>query len=175
MDKTVEIAKVDLREGEELMEFVGKVHTAVEGLATVPAPWDKKQKIAKYWLKGIFNGNVVVRERDTGKFYRMPLSRSEKGDLKIGPSKEEVRTAFVPVSSNVGKADGDNPDDPRLVELPALTLVAKGDQLTEESIGLLNEIVKGTEEEDAEPTYVAVAEEVAEEAAKSLWDGSAIG
>jgi hypothetical protein len=172
MDNRVEIAKIDLREGEELMDFVDKVHKVVANLAQVPAPWDKKQKVSKYYLRGIFNGNVVVRERDTDKFFRMPLSRNDKGDITVGPAKEEVKRAFVPLSSNVAKSEGD-PDDPRLVELPALTLVAKGDGLTEESISLLNEIVKEQEEGSPESTYVDIKAEEAPEAAKpgNLWDG----
>ena len=176
MDNKVEIAKsIDLEEGEELMDYVGKVHSAVEKLAEVPAPWDKKQKVAKYWLKGIFSGSVVVRERDTGKFYRMPLTK-EKGTIKIGPGSEEVRTAFVAVSNmnKVTKAEGEDPADPRLVELPALTLVAKGNSLTEESIGLLNEIVKSQEDGSPETQYVDVKQEVAPtqepESKRSLWD-----
>jgi len=174
MDNKVEIEKVDLQDGEELMDYVGKVHSAVEALAQVPAPWDKKQKIAKYWLKGIFNGNVVVRERESGKFYRMPLSRSDKGEIKIGPGSEEVRTAFVTVSAKMAKAEGEDPADPRLVELPALTLVAKGNSLTEESINVLNEIVKAQEDGSPETQYVDVKQEVAPtqepESKKSLWD-----
>ncbi len=168
----VELAKVDLREGEELMDFVDKVHAVVAKLAQVPAPWDKKQKVSKYWLRGIFNGSVVVRERETDKFFRMPLSRNDKGDITVGPAKEEVKRAFVPVGSNVAKADRD-PEDPRLVELPALTLVAKGDGLTEESINVLNEIVK--EQEEGTPVSEFVSVEVEEapptEAKKpGLWD-----
>jgi hypothetical protein len=87
----VAVAKIDLREGEELMDFVWTMMSAVQTDRIVLADGSFDA-----WLVGIFNDHVVVEDGNTGRLFRADFSRTEKGEIAFSEP-VEVRMVFVPV------------------------------------------------------------------------------
>jgi len=94
MSSKIEVHKVELVDGEELMQMVDKVIAAVT---------QSKGKLKKSLsLRGIFKDHVVVRDAESGKMFRMKMTRDDKGQVAL-EGMEEVKQVFVPVKQ---KADG---------------------------------------------------------------------
>jgi hypothetical protein len=107
----VRVYKVDLAEGEELMQLVDKVMSALA---------QQRAKLKRSLsLRGIFKDFIVVMDVEKRKMYKLSLARSDKGELTIGKEFEEVVQTFVP-AKKVEKGE----------EQPA-TLVAVGDDVRE--------------------------------------------
>ena len=94
-DPFVVVEKVELLDGEEMMELAKKIMSAIA---------QNKGKLNKSLaLQGIFKDHIVVRDMETGKMYRMKLARSEGGEISLS-GLEQVRQTFVPVKQAAEKA-----------------------------------------------------------------------
>lgn len=86
----VQIQKnLELLDGEELGEFVGKLQDA---LAVNRA----KLKLS-LGIVGIFSDHILTKDFEKGGFYRFAFSRDESGSVVLGDG-VEVRQVFVPVT-----------------------------------------------------------------------------
>lgn len=95
MTDIVEVTKVDLVDGEELMDLAKKVMAAIT---------QHKGKLSKSLaLQGIFKDHIIVRDMEDGKIFRMEMTRSEVGDVAL-EGLSEVRQVFVPVKEPSEKA-----------------------------------------------------------------------
>jgi hypothetical protein len=100
MKNLIEVNKVELRDGEELQQFIGGV---------IKALGQHRQKTNKSLaLRGIFKGFVIAQDMENGKFFRMQVSRDDAGLFAVGKG-EEVRQAFVPVRQKAEKAETQEP------------------------------------------------------------------
>jgi hypothetical protein len=97
----VGVAKVDLREGEELMDFVWTMMSAVQTDRIILADGSLDA-----WLVGIFNDHVVVEDGNTGRLFRADFSRNEKGEIAFSEP-IEVRQVFVPVETPSSEEGGE--------------------------------------------------------------------
>jgi hypothetical protein len=90
----VAVSKLELREGEELMDFVWTMMSAVQTDRIILADGSLDA-----WLVGIFNDHVVVEDGNTGRLFRADFSRNDKGEI-VFSDPIEVRMVFVPVESS---------------------------------------------------------------------------
>jgi len=88
MSMLIEINKVDLVDGEELMELARKVQAAIT---------QHKGKLQKsLGLIGIYKDHIVVRDWEDGKLFRMDMKRDDKGEILLADM-TPVKQAFIPV------------------------------------------------------------------------------
>jgi hypothetical protein len=87
----VQVAKIELREGEELMDFVWTMMSAIQTDRIVLADGSLDA-----WLVGIFNDHVVVEDGNTGRLFKSEFVRDAKGEISFSEP-VEVRMVFVPV------------------------------------------------------------------------------
>ena len=87
----VAVAKLALREGEELWDFVDSVWMAVQTNRVVLADGSLDA-----WLMGIYDDFVIVQDGNTGRLFKAEFSRNEKGEFEF-EEPVEVRQAFLPV------------------------------------------------------------------------------
>lgn len=152
MQGFVQVSKVDLMDGEELMDLAKKVMAAIT---------HHRGKIKKSLaLQGIFKDHIVVRDLEDGRLFRMKLSRSDKGEIAL-EGMEEVRQTFTPVKK-IEKRDGAE-TDLQVVTVPELMLVVEGGKLDPGSIEMIEEVAKAALSPE-EPQYIKVPGE-------SLWHG----
>jgi hypothetical protein len=86
-----DVKKLELREGEELMDFVWTMMGAVQTDRIILADGSLDA-----WLVGIFNDHIVVEDGNTGRLFRADFTRNEKGEIAFSEP-IEVRQVFVPV------------------------------------------------------------------------------
>jgi hypothetical protein len=92
----VQVTKaIELQEGEELSQFIGKLHDA---LATSGTKANKSLYITK-----IFDGFVIARDFELQKFYKYEWERDENGGVQL-KNEQEVMQVFAPVSNKQEKA-----------------------------------------------------------------------
>lgn len=91
---------IELREGEELMDFAWTVMAAVQTNRVVLADGSLDA-----WLVGIFSDHVIVEDGNTGRLFKSEFSRDAKGEFTFSEP-VEVRQVFVPVTT-ASPADGD--------------------------------------------------------------------
>jgi hypothetical protein len=95
----VAVAKLALREGEELWDFIDAVWSAVQTNRIVLADGSLDA-----WLVGIYNDFVVVQDMNTGKHFQSTFTRAESGEFEFSDP-VEVRMVFVPVAADEGGDD----------------------------------------------------------------------
>lgn len=86
----MEIAKVDLKDGEELMDFVNQIRESLTQHG--------QQTNKSLFLHGIYKGFVIVKDRESGLLFKLEVGRDDQGTLKLGEA-TPVRQAFVPLST----------------------------------------------------------------------------
>lgn len=124
----VAINKVELLDGEELMDLAKKVMAAIT---------QNRGKIKKsLGLVGIFKDHIVVRDFENGQLFRMEMKRDDAGNVQLD-GMEEVRQVFMPLKPKTQKSDG----DVGLVTIKDLDVVVEGGQLTEDSVAMIREHV----------------------------------
>lgn len=91
--KFVQIQKLRLMPGEELMDFINAMWTAVSTNRVVLADGSLDAI-----LQGIFDDHVIVMDGNTGRLFMAQFSRDGKGEITFSePS--QVRMTFEPVTS----------------------------------------------------------------------------
>lgn len=90
----VAVAKIALREGEELWDFIDAVWMAVQTNRVVLADGSLDA-----WLMGIYEDHVIVQDGNTGRLFKSTFTRNEKGEFEFGEP-VEVRQVFVEVSAD---------------------------------------------------------------------------
>jgi hypothetical protein len=95
----VAVQKLELREGEELWDFVDAVWSAVQTDRIILADGSLDA-----WLVGIYDDFVIVQDGNTGRLFQAKFERNEKGEFVFGEP-TEVRQAFVPVAAPKEDAD----------------------------------------------------------------------
>lgn len=147
----VEVTKVDLMDGEELMDLAKKVMSAIT---------QHKGKLRKsIGLLGIFKDHIVVRDFDSGKLFRMEMKRDDRGSVNLD-GMVEVRQVFVPVKQAKEKSE----NSMEAVSIPELTVIVEDGKLDQESVAMIEDIAKNASSEAIDPAYVKVEGE-------SLWHG----
>jgi len=127
MDPFVQVQKVDLVEGEELMDLAKKVMAAIT---------QNKGKTRKsLGLLGIFKDHIVVRDFEDGKLFRMEMKRDDGGNVLLD-GMEEVQQKFVPLKPKVQQKSEGQVSVVTLEEL-GLDVVFEGEELTEDSVEAL--------------------------------------
>lgn len=91
----IEIRKVDLVEGEELQGLIRKVFDALR--------LHKTKSKGSFMLKGIFKDFIITQDSESGKFFRMKMSR-DANQINLD-GLEEVRQTFVPVTQKTEKSE----------------------------------------------------------------------
>lgn len=100
-DRTfVRVGKLALQEGEELMEFVWTMISAVQTDRIILADGSLDA-----WLEGIFDDHIIVRDGNTGRLFRADFARGADGSIAFAEP-VEVRVQFVPISQP-GASEGD--------------------------------------------------------------------
>lgn len=92
----VEVEKVDLMDGEELMELPRKI------MASLTRTKSKLNR--SLILTHIFKDHIVTLDIETRKKFMMSMERDDKGAIKLGQP-QEVKTKFVPVKENTTKSE----------------------------------------------------------------------
>lgn len=87
----VAVSKLELREGEELWDFVDAVWSAVQTNRVILADGSLDA-----WLMGIYDDFVIVQDGNTGRLFQAAFTRNAKGEFEFGEP-VEVRQAFLPV------------------------------------------------------------------------------
>lgn len=87
------VSKLSLRPGEELMDFVHAVLSAVQTDRVILADGSLDAM-----LHGIFDDHVVVQDLNTGRFFKADFTRTDKGEITFSDP-IEVMATFVPVES----------------------------------------------------------------------------
>lgn len=108
------INRFDLEEGEEFWDFMDKVHAALQILG--------QQNDRRYWLIGLFDDHIIVEDNNTGKLYKLDMSRNEDGSVALA-NMTEVKIQYVPVteaatrSADQGEGEGNEsaPEDLSMV------------------------------------------------------------
>lgn len=90
------VRKLQLRQGEELQQFIWTMIGAVQTNRVILADGSLDA-----WLEGIFDEHVIVRDGNTGRLFRADFTRAADGEIVFSPP-VEVRVEFVPV-----EGDGD--------------------------------------------------------------------
>lgn len=93
----VEIKKLELADGEEVLELGDKV---MQALAR------QKGKLKKsLYLRGIYNDHIIAKDRETGKLFRFEMKRTGGAGIKL-TNMQEVRPAgFIPIKQKSEKAE----------------------------------------------------------------------
>lgn len=91
--KWVEVQKLELREGEEIWDFIDALWTATFTSRVILADGS-----LDVWLHGIYDKFVIVQDGNTGRFFRAEYSRNDDGTFVFGEP-EEVSMQWIPVSS----------------------------------------------------------------------------
>lgn len=89
----VAVTKLELRDGEELWDFVDAVWMAVQTNRVVLADGSLDA-----WLMGIYDDFVIVQDGNTGRLFQAAFTRNETGEF-VFETPVEVRQAFLPVSA----------------------------------------------------------------------------
>lgn len=138
----IEVRKAILRDGQELFDYVNEVRRAVT------AHGMKKNK--SFWLVGIYTDSIIMKDYESGRYYKSTVSRDKEGYLAL-TDPLEVRMAFLPVGGKTEKAD----------------------RVSREEVDALLELIDISKEEA--PTYVDAGKdeekekEKEKEIAKSEW------
>lgn len=137
-ERFIEVQKnLPLRDGEELGQLINALHDAVAKHR------DKTNK--SVFLSSIFNRFVVLRDVESGKFFKAEYKRDGDGEIEFSEL-QEVRQAWVPVRTEEKRATTKAalpPDQTtRVVEVPSLFLVLEKGELTSESKGMLERVAK---------------------------------
>jgi len=96
----VHVRKMQLREGEELWQFVSALQQAVQTNRIVLADGSLDA-----WLQGIYEDHVIVQDMNTGRLFRADFTRDAKGEFTFAEP-VEVRVAFVPIAGEGGGEGG---------------------------------------------------------------------
>lgn len=156
MQDKIEINKVELVEGEELMELVDKVYKA---LAQNKAKTDKS-----LGLRGIFKDYIITRDAESGQFFQMAITR--KGEhLELGEP-VQVRQIYVPVAAP--KSEGEEKVEKlesqlELRELAGISVILESGKLTPGSVEALELIAKAADS--------AAASQFIDPPKEDLWAG----
>lgn len=101
MGEYIVVEKIQLADGEELMDLPRKIMAELT---------KQKAKLKRSLiLTHIFGDHIVTRDLETRKRFRLELSRTDGGNIKLGKP-EEVRTMFVPVKQKTSKAEAKKVD-----------------------------------------------------------------
>lgn len=93
----VQINKLELMEGEEVLELGDKVMSALA---------QQKGKLKKsLFLRGIYNDHVITKDRETGKLFRFEIKRNSSGGIELTNMSEVRPAGFVPVKQKSEKAE----------------------------------------------------------------------
>jgi hypothetical protein len=82
----VEVRKLDLMEGEEVLELGNKVMNALAQ--------NRKKLKRSLSLRGIFNDHIVAKDTESGTLFRIVMKRGDGGAIVLGEL-EEVRQVYV--------------------------------------------------------------------------------
>lgn len=122
----VVVEKVDLVEGEELMDLAKKVMVAITQ--------NKGKTKRSLGLLGIFKDHIVVRDFEDGKLFRMEMKRDDDGNVLLD-GMDEVKQTFSPVKPRPStKAEG---GPLTVLTLDSLDVVLEGEELTEDSLEMI--------------------------------------
>lgn len=89
----VAVAKLALREGEELWDFVDAVWMAVQVNRVLLADGSLDA-----WLMGIYDDFVIVQDCNTGRLFKSTFSRNAEGEFEFSEP-TEVRQSFIPIDA----------------------------------------------------------------------------
>lgn len=92
----IQIEKVELLDGEELMSLPRKIMDAMGR--------HKAKLNRSLFLRGIFNKFIIAKDFETGRMFQMDMSRDQDGDILLG-NPVEVKQTFVPVKQAAAKAE----------------------------------------------------------------------
>lgn len=149
----IQVEKLDLREGEELQEFISSVWKALTR--------HRERTNRSLMLRGIFEDHVVTKDVENGRLFKMQFKRDKGGFIEFGET-QEVRQTFVPVKRT--EKNSDAAEVFKAVELPAgLTVILEDGEPTQASLASVAEVAKACEERSA-PEYVALKP-------AGFWDG----
>ena len=95
----VQVGKLALRPGEELMDFVWTMMDAVQTDRIVLADGSLDA-----WLHGIFEDHVIVQDGNTGRMFKAEFTREGDGTIKFSEP-VEVRMEWVPVNVSAESSD----------------------------------------------------------------------
>lgn len=95
----VAVNKVDLREGEEIWDFIDAIWTATFTNRVLLADGS-----LDVWLYGIYDEYVIVQDGNTGRLFKSFYSRDEKGVFSF-TEPVEVMHAFVEVEGEDGDVE----------------------------------------------------------------------
>lgn len=95
----VQVEKLSLRPGEELMSFVGTMLEAVQTNRIVLADGSLDA-----WLQGIFDDHVIVQDFNTGRFFKASFERGSDGSI-VFSEPVEVRMEWVPTNPSAESSD----------------------------------------------------------------------
>lgn len=160
----VEVRKMQLEEGEELMEAVRKVMEAIrkKGAAMEPPQFLYLVYIGQESEKSF----CVVQNSESGKHFKMFITRTEEGKVDLSEP-QEVRRTFIPVKQATEKSG----EQVKVQTLPPLSVVSSNGELTASSIAQINKVLSNVGEEDQEDTKVLKMEDT--NIPSSVWSGSA--
>jgi hypothetical protein len=88
------VSKVALQEGEEMMDFVWMMYDAVQTNRIILADGSLDA-----WLNGIYDDYVIVQDGNTGKMFKADFSRNAEGEIEFS-NVVEVRMQWVPVNAS---------------------------------------------------------------------------
>lgn len=88
----VQVGKLSLRQGEELMDFVNAMLEAVQTDRIILADGSLDA-----WLQGIFDDHVIVQDWNTGRFFKAGFERGSDGSIAFSEP-VEVRMEWVPTN-----------------------------------------------------------------------------
>lgn len=95
----VQVEKLSLRPGEELMDFVNAMCGAVQTDRIILADGSLDA-----WLHGIFDDHVIVQDWNTGRFFKARFERGNDGSIAFSEP-VEVRMEWVPAKPSEGSSD----------------------------------------------------------------------
>jgi len=114
----VQVGKLSLRPGEELMDFVWTMMDAVQTNRIVLADGSLDA-----WVQGIFDDHIIVQDGNTGRMFKSTFTRAEDGSISFAEP-VEVRMEWVPINASAESEDAVEravakraPEDRRFVEL----------------------------------------------------------
>jgi len=97
--KIVVSKALEFAEGEELYDFVRKLHEAVAVIR-------RKENLGYPYLFGIYDGYIITKDSDSGRYYRFDYSRN--GEEVVLGEPIEMRMTFTPkdMTAVTKSADG---------------------------------------------------------------------